>query len=129
MNYKKLIYLFVILTNTAYAESGEYQLYSCQNDVKASLKCEACIKSEGISFTFKVQPLNNTVLKTTYKNNEIQSDDALKNCKVVDAKNWQCDESEGNLVATKKMSNGIYRTLLAYKGAIATCAKKKSFFD
>jgi len=128
MIFKFITYLFLLFVTSAFAESGEYQLYLCQNNVKASIKCELCQKSEGVSFTFKVQPLNNTVLRKTYKNNEAVNDTSYNNCKVVDAKNWQCEDTA---ISSYTMSNGSYRSLLVGNGGyvLATCAKKKSFFD
>ena len=115
---------------SAFADGGEYQLYLCQSNIKASMNCDGCIKKAEMTFTFKVQPLNNTVLRTTYKKNVVMNDLAYENCKVVDAKNWQCDSSYKNLISTQTMSNGKYRTLIAANQlASATCAKKKSFFD
>ncbi len=128
MKFKIIVSLLLMTACSAFAESGEYQLYLCENKVKDSLKCEVCKKSEGTSFTFKVQPINNTVLRTTYRNNQAVGDTSLNNCKVVDAKNWLCEDSVNSSYI---MSNGKYRTLLIGGSSyvLATCGKKKSFFD
>jgi hypothetical protein len=127
---KFTIIMSVILMSacSAFADGGEYQLYLCDDNASASIKCEACKKSDSVTVTFKVQPLNNNVLQTIYADNEVVNDSFLNNCRVVDSKNWQCEDFIKTSIV---MSNGKYRTLfVGANGKVrATCGKKKSFFN
>ena len=148
MKYIYLLLLVIATNSYAGLFDKKLQVYSC-NSIESSLVCVGCEKEEfrdsrGIIFSkyeseFKVSKDN--VIKIDYDNNVIYKSSTLSNCKIVDEKNWICEDTNNyknlknefiSISYTQKMIKGIYSSYSVSKtnGAIqkfenstASCAK------
>lgn len=108
-----LFFLCLFLTNTSSAAGGKYDIYYCgkEGDVRT---CSGCTKSDKQA-VFKVLAINNVVIRTVYKNGELESSLALENCKVADEDNWGCDYNrmiDGKFISSSAC--GIKQSILNF---------------
>ena len=121
MNFFKVIPLvFLLFANASFGFnifSSALQMYRCQSESEA-VSCKSCVKfaaNESIDSTnFKIDVEKSYVLRESIKKGDVVQATVLKNCVVINKKNWQCkDELEmtalGNYSRSKfGMTNGQY---------------------
>lgn len=91
-------------------------VYICNSEA-AAVACNLCKKEQGVTFQFKVNINSQVVLRQIYENGKIYNASALDSCKIVDEKNWSCNEykSYGNggyFSSKSQMNNGRHYSAL-----------------
>lgn len=127
----RLIYstlLLVFFSSVSFAKEGDYLVYKCQT-IKAANSCSDCEKIKKVSITFKVQPINNTVLYTTYRDGVEARTDTFDNCKVIDANNWHCQLDGQGYSFEQTMTDGVYKSVTLGNELRVSCGKKSSLFN
>ena len=103
------------LVNASYALELLTQ-YSCDSEkdaIECNSKCQI-IKSEDhhsqISFEINVE--KNFVMWTSYNKNKKINNGIHDNCKVINSKNWICEDPIWDLFGKRTMSNNIYTSVM-----------------
>jgi len=126
---RKLFFiLLLVISSNSFGGlfDNRLQTYTC-NSVEQSQSCSGCVKidfkkSNGdsdlkLENEFKIDKSTNTVIQITYKNGVVIFSSSLLGCKVVDNKNWICEDSDSytdlnrdhySSTSTNKMINGIF---------------------
>jgi len=108
---KKLIFLCLIFL--AIETHAKYEWYECNNAEQALRCASGCSKSTEstrLIYDFKVNANNNSVIMNYYdKDGKYRESRALKNCSVIDAKNWICSEGDDDFRSDEIMHESIFR--------------------
>lgn len=93
-------------------------LYKCKNIVESRSCSNTCTKLEAIEVEFKVNVEKSLVTQVVFENGKQTGSNAFKNCKVIDAKNWECEENNESQYSSRQsnnsMSNGKYSSWAHY---------------
>jgi hypothetical protein len=108
---------FLLLSFNAFAFSifdSKLVAYQCSSEREATI-CNSCKKIKDIDLSFKVNVASQVVLQQVYENGKLTSSSTLDSCKVVNDKNWSCNEytthDNGGYVSSKfQMNNGVFST-------------------
>lgn len=108
---KKLIFLCLIFL--AIETHAKYEWYVCNNAEQAKRCASGCSKSTDADrriYDFKVNANNNSVIMNYFdKDGKYLSSRALKNCSVIDAKNWVCSDGYDKYRYDEVMHESIFR--------------------
>lgn len=116
----RLLLLCALITSqSAYADT-KFNIYTCSDGANLET-CSGCAKTN-VQFSFKVQPLNNVVIGTSFENGKMVTSNPLSNCSVVNQSNWQCDSPS----ISNRMVNGIF---IQSGGSGVRCGKSSSIFN
>jgi hypothetical protein len=102
---KLFFFLFLLTTNThASFFDKKLQVYECARNV-----CDStCKKVNGLFFEFKINKEKNFVLLNAFRDGNIQGNNALKNCSIIDSKNWSCEDNSEISLNRHSMTNQVY---------------------
>ena len=92
---KKLIFTFLVLFIFSTNTFAKYSFFTCTKGTDAYSCSGSCEESKDNSVDLKVNSQTNTVIFLMYSYNKLVLTQTLDNCKIVDSKNWECDEDYG----------------------------------
>lgn len=111
MRYLFSITILMLLPIVTYAQSGDYQLYSCKTYSSALVCDSSCSKMESTA-SFKVNVEKNLIITNVFDAGKLTSSYRLRNCSVVNNNNWQCEFTDGDrqsfISAHDEVHDGIY---------------------
>ena len=125
---KRYLLLLIILSNSVSAGflDKKLNLYQCINE-KESRRCllenQSCTALK-LQIEFKVNDKNKTVMVTEFDNKGDESF-LLKNCDVIDSKNWECNYENKLKKETITMASGKVqiRSLYFNRDLSFSCAR------
>jgi hypothetical protein len=132
-NFISLFYVFTILYSYSCLADGTHLIYECNSSIAAYSCNSGCASGKNASRSFKINIQKNTILEQLFIDGSLVNNSPLKNCEVVDEKNWICKNSltfpNGRKVAiTESMNNDIFSNSWIYsdnnKDMKSECAKR-----
>ena len=127
---------YILFSNFVYASwfDGKVQMRVCNNGNSVdALSCNNKCDKGSIDLEFQVNVVSNIVLQKMYTKGKLFDTNALKNCKVIDKKNWICETiEESNFLKYEKyedkhvMNDGVYANITLVNNIerkFPTCAK------
>ena len=90
---KKLLFVFLLLFSAN--SIARYSMFLCTKGTDAYSCSGSCKKVENASTDFKINIQKNTVIFLQYTKNKLDLTETLEMCKIVDSKNWECDNNYG----------------------------------
>lgn len=92
---------------------SKLQVYECKTRYEANTCSSGCKAIEDVQIEFKVNVEKSLVTRIDYENGKQSGSVSFENCKVIDVKNWSCEqESDTNSStwnATQSMANGRFQ--------------------
>jgi hypothetical protein len=92
---KKLFFIFLVFFLFNTNSFAKYSFYTCTKGTDAYSCSGSCEESKDNSVDLKVNTQTNTVIFLMYKDKKLVLTQTLDSCKIVDSKNWECDEDFG----------------------------------
>lgn len=129
------ITVLLLLPIITYAQSGDYQRYSC-NTYSSALVCDSSCSKMDRTTSFKVNVEKNLIITNDFEYGKLVFSYRVKNCSVVNNNNWQCESTVGDsqtfISEHHEVHDGIY--LFTQNGSNANfrmfqCAKKINLFN
>ena len=127
---------YILFSNFVYANwfDGKIPMRVCNNGNSVdALSCNNKCDKGDIDFEFQVNVVSNIVLQKVYTKGKLFQTNALKNCKVIDKRNWICETiEESNFLKYEKyedkhvMNDGVYANITLVNNIerkFPTCAK------
>lgn len=90
---KKLIFVFLVLFSVN--SIARYSFFVCDKGTDAYSCLGSCTEIKDASIDFKINVEKNNIIYLQYKDKKLVLTQTLDNCKIVDSKNWECDEDFG----------------------------------
>lgn len=102
----KLFFTLLLFSTNIHAGlfDKKLQVYECSRHICDS----SCKKVDGLFFEFKVNKEKNFVLLNSFRDGNIQGNTALKNCSIINSKNWSCEDSSENSINRHSMTNQVF---------------------
>jgi hypothetical protein len=101
---------------TGFGFKKNYQPYKCTDQYSAMTCDNSCKIESDMKYQIEVNENKNLVLRTVfYKGKQVDSN-LLENCKVINEKNWLCDNSQDyqqlivKIISKDQMVNAVYAT-------------------
>ena len=111
---KMLFYFMFYCFTTQAAQTNKLTLYSfCPTQEDAMTCSNKCTKINPIQYEYEVNKSKNIVIEKTFTEEKLTNSSPLKNCKVIDEKNWEClsEDKSGkkdlNFSLKDKMVDGL----------------------
>ena len=110
---KLLLITLIFFVNTSYGgvldsiqsifdkSSKKYQNYECQTETVANSCNKNCKPMVNTYYKFKISKTESFIFRDRYSGNEKIGSETLKNCRIIDSENWECNTLD-------RMSDGIY---------------------
>lgn len=97
-------------------QSSKLQLYYCKDSSDVGTCSGSCKPVPEMAIEFMVDAKKSYVMQTIFDNGKQSGSELLKNCKVIDDRNWSCEtfidlSPVGSRKHTHLMSNGRYQDL------------------
>jgi hypothetical protein len=83
--------LFILLFSTSVF--AKQKLYTCKNKFDVYSCTGSCKKDNNVEIEFKIDKTKNLVFSSMFLENKFVGDTSLENCKVIDDKNWICEDT------------------------------------
>ena len=74
---------------------ARYSWLVCEKGTDAYSCSGSCKEEKGVSADFKINAEKNAVIYLQYQDKKLGYTKTLENCKVIDNKNWECDDHYG----------------------------------
>lgn len=95
----------------AFWGDGWLDFYQCQDRYQI-MSCKSCSLEKGAKIKFVVNPSKATVIEQVKMKDVVQPPNLLKDCAILDEKNWSCTYKDRKGLAgvevTHGMANGVY---------------------
>jgi hypothetical protein len=91
---KKLLF-FVFLLLISSSSNARYSFFTCAKGTDAYSCSGSCEEAKDNSVDLKVNTQTSTVIFLMYTDKKLVLTQTLDNCKIIDSKNWECDENHG----------------------------------
>jgi len=118
---KLLIILFLLISlDKAYAWGSPKKMRECSDSISAYRCDTSCRVSKDIAFNFKTNAQNNTVIFNIFLEGKLANSEALKNCQVVDADNWNCKTMDDDGISSTTidaMTDSVYARIIEHKNS------------
>ncbi len=130
---KYLIFITLLFSSQIYSDDKFYSVFNCENAAQTYRCDEGCFLAPVVK-DIKINVEKDLIMVTSYFIGNISAPmlepDILKNCSILDEKNWKCSDIYGykkNITTTKDVSqNGIISSivLMSETEDIYACYKK-----
>ena len=115
MKYLVKIFIVLFLINPSYAIEilTQYKCDSEKNAMECNSKCQIQkFEDYHSQISFDVNVEKNLVMWTLYNKNKKYSNGIKENCKVINSKNWICEDPIWAIYSKSIMSNNIYTSIM-----------------
>ena len=120
---KNLLRLIVVAllfhSNAAQAFWGNGWLayYQCKDEYQV-MSCKSCSLEKGIQIKFVVNPSKSTVIEQVTMQDVVQPPNLLKDCAILDDKNWSCTYKDRKGLAGVEVIHGMASGVYSRKGLL-----------